>query len=735
MWVREQRRETGAVLPLLAILSVTIIAIVAITVELVAAGTASEQAKQFARIAALAAISEYYQSLEIDGECASSQDSHDCAMQAALNRVQSLSDRNRLLGASGSPAVLTQDPGSDGGLLEAGFWGTDDDSADELPTFRSIDIDQGERPNAFRISGQFYPEGVNLNFASRLNKLGFSGIVPRVRAVSTFVPRRGCFLIDISPSIVYETHMPWTNGGPYLDPPLDPPGGPDLDQAFGNQFGYLLRSDHQKFNEDGSLDYELYLSDFPRMDMAWEELNNDPGTSTRPGDAPWDPVKHYASDYRTYFILSDDLYSSLPDEVQALHPDPDPLQPGTERYRVPEVRWPRVDSYIPPEDPDRGPEPMTTIINGIRQAVEQFRDRRIPGDQACLIFFDQTTPWSRVVQLTNNFQYLIDFLDYSMPEVAEGETFPPDDSDLKNENDYSDIRLIANFLANQGGAGEGRIRAIRHGVLPERQSFTDIREALQEAMLQLDLSEEGQIPSSQFMVIVTDGLQNCRIINQVRECNNQWSHYSEGMVGLLDMLERSQGDRKIPIHVIFESGYVGPHTVDLFDNDFEVSNEQPRVADQGDNCLTDDEYRRTYDAPNFNFVRGQGFKIEYPQDTDAAYAFSKMSVENPFFQANKEFYRIAVATQGLWGPLRPRSEVCDSLDEINQDGYLDPRDYRPLCGPSPVPPGDDEPVTEEEVGRRRMTDPYCRTKSQQMRSYLNRIIGENPFTIVQVESS
>lgn len=106
---------------------------------------------------------------------------------------------------------------------------------------------------------------------------------------------------------------------------------------------------------------------------------------------------HYQDDYRYKLTLANSDYiaggfTQGPHtyNYSAFHPDPTAYTiKDSRRRREGERGWYLVDSYGPANN--KGPEPLTSILTGLNQAGQTFSNRRVPGDQACLVFFDQTS--------------------------------------------------------------------------------------------------------------------------------------------------------------------------------------------------------------------------------------------------------------------------------------------------------------------------------------------------------
>jgi hypothetical protein len=94
---------------------------------------------------------------------------------------------------------------------------------------------------------------------------------------------------------------------------------------------------------------------------------------------------------------------------------------------------------------------------------------------------------------------------------------------------------------------------------------------------------------------------------------------------------------------------------------------------------------------------------------DCRAAFDTMGPTKPFIESNVVPYEMAVATQGIWGPIRPGGAGCTPVTE---------------CSTAPADWQSAPPI---------MMDPECRTEDQQIDAYMAEIIGGNPLALVEVD--
>lgn len=668
-----RKNEAASVLVLTAFFLLALFALIATAIDITLSSASLEQARHNAKLAALAALEVYYTT---DG---TAQDRYDAAL-ARTNEVAKLnlivggkSESLRSIVASGS-----SDP--DAPQLVAGRWYYDlGDGAkpcqvgEELPCF--VPGEPSEVANSFRIEGNLY-DSIPARFA---RTIGFNEISQvYVKATSTTVPRHGCFVVDISGSMVRQTH---------------------------------LLGDAEYVFEEGA-------ADFSKL------------SPTRSGSKD-DGTVHYQDDYISVpggTTLSDSVYGESPyaDEHLKKHHNPN-TDLGYSGESLASNQY-RVDIYR--DATHHGPEPLQTVFDGLQHAVRLFRERAVGGDKACIIFYDSKLLWTRIVKLTDDFDYLEKFVDSSVVYL---------DSD-----------------PNQLDPNIGLGRMLKHGLFPAANSNTDTRAALGEALKQFedDRNSNPNVPTSDFVVLIGDGLTTCTscltpqaiskydfdhngVINsndagwleacinnggtspecldidydingdgvldkQDRQhlvdsfsgncpaigCLSDFAHHNLAITQLKKYVEKVVAPTSVPIHVILAGENVAPHTVDL--------------ADSGDNtdCLTDSEVRQQ----KLDFVLGGDANGDsYPNKAAQSDAFNNMSPTAPYYPINADMYDIARMTGGLWAPIRAPAAGC-----LGED--------KPLCDPSL---------------KRRLDDPLCRDLGTQMIDHMDQIMGQNPYVIVE----
>ena len=693
----------GVVLPLLALLIGILIAVTALVIDISIMSNAQQQYQSYARLAALSAIEGYFSSgenAELDRK----------SVDALAKANDILKHQYGIADPSGGKSYASLSPyyalsqgvlsDADAAQLQWGYWSYDssDCSAGGVtPCFVSQDttgsVQVQDSVNAFRVTGLF--PSINLTgFSSYAFGRDYSEAI-RVDAIATVVARHGCFLVDISNSVIRDTHT--------LQGPTD--GGGNIKPEFlagtatavGEEYVFLLTDDNSGEFSDSQYD-TLYSGG----DGGWglfSPLDASSGSQyhTR-GANQGEPKVHYGDDYVRVKTFGDAARAHIAD-VDEFHP------PATGEYALggSDGLFYRVDTYrdpatVPLASRYRGPEPLRTIFQGLRSAVQGFKERRVSGDKLCLVFYDQSFSWPRIVLPTDDFDYLLELTDFAL---AGG--IP-----LANESSGVDI-----------SGSTGLLRTIRHGLFPGMSPlppastvqrswiFTDTPRAVTEALTMLEAAKDPLIKSSDFLVLIGDGLTNCytnSLGNQ--SCNNIYDHHKESVNALESIIANRVIGNDIRVHALLVGDSVGPHTVRVEDPDESGSGK----------CLSDIDYRgrREEIVRQIGLISyalggkddGADGVVPYASAADISSVYEQMVLGNTrYYEVNRYLYEIVASTKGIYAPLRPSPLGCSVVD-LERD-----------CNSSI---------------KRQLNDPQCRTFEEQMDDYIEEIITDNPFVIVDI---
>lgn len=713
-----KRSESAAVLPLVLLLMVAMLTFLAFVINTGFLTLTNEQSKHYARFAALAAIENYFDTLACDDGAGGSRN---CSPQerydSALARVNTVFAENYLFGASGSKASIVAPDDSDAAnqaVLEPGTWyasQVEDENGDPInppcgpspcfeplayPLESTFQIDN-THPNAFRIAGKMY-EAAPSRFGYSF--LGSSQWEYDVKATATLVPRRGCILVDVSTSMVRDTHVNWNYnvidyynwreaGHPVGFGPLE-----DGMAGFGNEFAFHI--DSCDFASANPMDWivDPQCGRYYWMNQMKPVRGANPAVDT----------EHYEDDYIEKVVLSDLDYGTYLN--RDLHPDPynpvPPNEPGS-LYQIGDtnLRY-KIDSFFlsPTSGSYEGPQPLEAVFQGIQAAIRTLKNRRVGGDMLCVVFYDQGLAWPRVLNITDDFDALLEYTRFNDLDDA-GNSLHPDGiaSDPIGQNAH---------FGEDGGNPVGFELIARHHLFPGAGAFTSTLTALQEGLRQLTYMQDvSQVPSSDFLVLVGDGLTNCTSCPADCDtcshtcnppCQNSYTLYQNSMAEINWFVTEKIEPRNIPIHALL-MGSVRPHTKFIYG-----------INEDGEaKCLTSQEAMAVGYLPVDGGVFIDGTYVANPTSSQLSQSFQMPGDDYAFQQVNYDLANIVRRTGGIWAPVRPQVGTPGSCTEPSAPDN---------CGAA---------------GSRQYNDPYCRPIGEQVVAYFEDILRTNPFSLVEVD--
>lgn len=637
--------ELGGTVVFVALSLLSLFMLVSVVIDLSLLSESKERSQSFAQLATLSAVEQYFavdKSLtETEKRVAATKRVNEVLATNSIIISKTVEKEGKIENGMAPNVVLygVDIPTEKDAVLEPGRWYfVETEGMSECggkpPCFVRSET-TSESVNAFRLQGNFY-RYVSSSFVRFVNG---SDLMPvKVSTIATVIPRHGVFMIDLSPSVVRETH-------------LLPEGAASIG-VKPSEFGFTLSSENP------------HLTGLGATDAIWAGMDD-----TRP-ETPvadnYDKV-HYKDDYISKKLLSDNEYMLSSDHKEH-HPDPI----ANTKYASGNTNtWARVDAFRDPSY--AGPEPLKTIFNGLKYAMESFDKRKVGGDKIGFMFYDDQLDWQRVVLPTSDFEYLKSLLDF-------------DDGDLSSLSSDSPTIAQSDLIVYN----KGLERIIRHKLFPSGNSFTNMRMALAEGMTMLANAESELVNSSDFLTFIGDGLTNCSAYLSPH-CGNDYTHYQDSMLRLGELVTSKIIDTMVPIHVIMVGQEVGPHTVAV------------SLPSDGENkCLTDTEARLAgIPYAMGGDVNGHAF----PTVSAASSAFDNRDTV-PFYQTSFDMYEIARITGGVWAPIRPTSFTQDACPTVS-------------CTPT----------------LKRLTeDPLCRDYEAQIKYYIDKIISNNPYVIVDVDS-
>lgn len=754
------KEEQGTVILLFALLSVVLAGFAALSVDLYQAATVRDQLTASTQMASLGAVEKYYASASVSNQ--------DERIEGVVNRVEEVFLAQ--LG-EGSPLLERYEYDSGGkreldgnmkDIIKTGLkvvFQEHDDNFDPVGTtdYDEIVIHAGnyiysEEQYDLKYGSLAKPDGCDefpcfaparptdtistFKVLSNFPDFGYGGFINSVAdgaferlslkstAVSSVVPRIGCFLVDISPSASRQTHH-----SSYSKQVTDQLVDPDGYAGASNSNNPYQKRDLDVPAGHGAMPAYVLSKYNPQIDVSYDDAGDCSKTSPpapTASEADWDawvneintltdfglftPMEckyttrgsdtrayyHYESDYTVKQVAGDSVYSSFDSD---LHPNPltNPMFSMGDTGLFHSVQTYRGPTF-------QGPEPFKTIMDGLAFAVERFKERNVSGDKLCLIFYDEYVGWARTVQPTSD-------LDYILKLVKD------DNNYVISADDYTTSGHVADIKPDD--ATGWLERSIRHGLFPGyvrapdttvpsgERLVTDTKSNLPQAIMAAsnfihDAAEGG--PSSAFITLFGDGLTNCRFDGDCSDdfgcnCSNDFNGHTDSISDLYDLAAELVEDKNIPIHVFLMGDSVNPHIIYHYE-------------DGTGSCLSEEQIRG---LPSQNsFVKGNEGSTAGELET----AFdlkddATVTGDNRWYQTNTYLYNLARLSRGIWAPILPATD---------SDGLCVP--YDTVCADTAGRPPHRS---------RRLEDPLCESAESQVQRYIDQIIGDNPFVVVETE--
>lgn len=621
--------QKGGILLMFTALLLGLMVIGAVAIELNSLYAARTSIDEFGKLTALGAIQGYYET-QLTGdnmvierkERARARAEQVFRKQFSYHLSEDLLHNFKVVSMTSVP-----DTPPEGQLaIIAGDWKR---GTDGQPTF-DPQPNLDEPVNAFRIIGNI-PLGSKSPFSFLLGSPLPSLYIDFTSAA---VPRRGCVLVDISDSTIRDTHI--------FKSPAQQISSPET--GFGSSFAFLPTQSIVDAETGTSAVYNPGVTYSIYEPMLAPLRSN---YTTRPGTITVTPevfaTQHYWDDYKLVTMYQDADYggvcSSFPDG-KCPHPDnslfgsgdpealPVDLSIGDRNLSYYIDKFP--NSGLPVNDYN-GPQPLSDIFRSLNAFVKIFKDRAVGGDRLCMIFYDDSMFWSRVLKPSNEWDYLLSITDI----------------DDKSSGAWEKIMKLGLFPGaipthkiNLGGLWE----------LPQSDTANALR--LAETLLAHDQSD---VVTADFIVMIGDGLTNCYTDwTNTRQCLPDYEYHVNGIAEMREFVVERYLPRGVPLHVVLMGDSVGPHTLAIED------------ATQSGGACMDDEQARTSGQ---DFVRGL-------DESEREDAFNHKSKDNPYFQINEDLYELAAVTGGIWAPIRPKAPSCPTT--INCAGLTDKDDQRIL---------------------------------------------------------
>lgn len=702
-------KECGATIVMFALLLVTLVLFISLGVNAFILASSKSQYHHTAEQSALGAMQAYLDAQKASGTA------QQC-INAAITRAESIlgNSVDTWLGSSLLTNALvpqnqigTPSSPKENGTITPGNWYFEDPGC-SAATAATLGI-----PCPCTITGTFagncFKEITDPNaYASALKidlKLSSASLMKTIindtevqfqsSAIASQIPRRGAFLIDISPSTVEDTHDSTTQFSFYPDPKQSC-------ECYNGAGWY-----GKKLKCSGGAHYYRDLATtwdngFYKGDRAfWPPIASN-------GDFTGiNPDEHYKNDYRCMngeqtFSPNDDR--NVPDYI--------------------------VDSRI-------SPQPLDSILDGVHEAMERFELRAVSGDMIGIIGFDNELMRSRASYECKNAtcEAMGTEWDYSMfhPDplastqyqrfLRATDTSIPIESRLDTDAANGiDVWLFPRSVANDK-ISEGKV--YQHSGSIETylggdstfapRPLTDLPLALKTAASMFKASQQ----SENFVVLFSDGLTNCIERTKAKllvtknmpwgaahpdwfwhiysTCGATDAHFNASLAEVTNIINNDYVKNNIALHMVLLGDKVQPHSL---------------VRKMSGQCMTDDAAR----AAGLPFI-----------DVPTTGTGSKYT--DPVFYGPNKIWNEVKKTNGLWLPIR--SACASGIDKSS--------DFDAICAGSLVadgalvPPGSFGGVFSGKVDAqsRLLCDVQGRTTKEQVADAITEIMSRNPYVLVK----
>ncbi|MBL7663471.1 hypothetical protein JNK13_12050 [bacterium] len=680
--------QSGVILILTALLAFAMLTLVALVIDIGILSSSSSQQQRQAEYIGLAALYEYSRT------AADENGSLLPKVNRAITRANYIAGRNSIVGLPGvenanlcgqisEEGTCAKEPANTNGTIVFGRWYPSRPSTCSekkgkacpcgvaaTPCFLEIPANdlKTKSANAVKINFQTANQNPIRTYFARV--IGSNEHLLSSSAIVTMVARHMMFLVDLSSSVDNETHAPAATPPP--DPnyaksesafAIDPSGGlaacasansnPCIDANLGDPECLMLGPNGSA--NPNNLQNKTYYGMSRRRASCADAYCNE----------TW---RHFRDDYRCQ-IVDGKLY--LFDE-----------------YR-------HAGTHL-------GPSPLTPILNGIQQALDEFESRGVPSDRVGAIGF--ASPRELNAQI------------FSIREIPMS---PVDTSDGSNFSRLRQITDPENIPEQMNGL---------FFPIPT-STYTDgpgLLEYVATKFAEAKLEEE----SSDRIIYFTDGLFNCIKAGSVgappfdRRCRNSAEFVARSIWESGQVVTNSLMQSRITLDMfLFGNSSVGPHTIVYKDP----------VAGNSQAACVDDDAARQLGLSWVNASPGLDSAKGFPYSPSDGLLNAWANNQTIYF-ANSLYDYFVKDTGGIWVPIRPcwdEGAGCVNLvDEYRYnsdcDHFFNQGRTRFLNNSSCIPGGGGQIPS----GCRLQFDPFGRSVDDQVTAGMEKILNNNPLVVV-----
>jgi len=487
-------RDDGAILPLLAIAAVMIVIFLALAVDTARLGASKQQQKKTTQLSSMAALEAYREAVVDPAVFTTPAAQHAEKLRIAIDRAEQVAGftKNSLLGRPGQSQVNAaadelgashaagqvvageyyfEEPtggctaynaaggknGPDGcpcgavGGWKAACFREADATENDARSFQVRLASKSDSPIANVFGGVFGQKNVSISSWG----------------AAAMVPRHGIYAIDLSQSMAEETHLP----------PESLPG----DKAMASYYTFRLESpttcagtDNPCISDGSGCHFATDRSYKPPL--VWYGGVDPFGVryagmvANRSSMGTTLKTRHFRDDYKCFKLRLEDLDGNKDTFEEAYY---------------------LIDTHVHPYDNGggdtgfyRGPEPLSSVLAGMQEALNTIQARSVAGDRIGVFGFDE---WVQDIRV--------------FPDTYPGQA------------DYADLLKVTTVPDSTGGARDvstdpNILKRIQKGYVPVPDRSTDTALAVVKASTLL-----GSMPNARnaqsYVAMFTDGLTTC----------------------------------------------------------------------------------------------------------------------------------------------------------------------------------------------------------------------------------
>jgi hypothetical protein len=530
------------------------------------------------------------------------------------------------------------------------------------------------QPNAFQVRLHLRADSpIRTTFGS---VIGGEYMYITSEATSALVPTRGVFAVDLSRSMTFDTHIPYEGSNKNIiewvgEAAYKLKGNSCVDPSI------CIATDGCHFeggNPTGMYD-QVWNFDFSRTRSVRPLVSNASSTPSASGAyTPKPYTAHFRDDYECYEVSYTETGSPA----------------VTEPYLVDTYSCQNIDNpkacpnpgFDPAAKGYDGPEPLTSALYGVREALDYFETRGVPGTKIGLIGFDQTA-----------------YVDIRKIDPA-----APGSADYNTMKDIAEVKNQTNLTR--------QTRYRDHMFFPRPDKLSNIPQVLERAAFMLadddndGIVDAGGSNAENFIALISDGVTNCRIDGT---CDSSDAGMAASIADAAGFVTNTLVPQKIKLHFLMFGSYGAPHTL------------LKKGIKNSSGCMDDGEAREANPPADF---------VDYNNGSAANIftAIRDMYKTTPaaFYYRPNQFYELVRQTDGLWIPLRQPCNYGDK-NACHGGALMDELDSK--CAASADLLKSYGGYTDS-YGRL-TCDPHCFSIREQIESAVEQIAGRAPYVLVK----